>query len=198
MGRIERRSRPISGMGGHMRITKKLLGSPGDELTLVQREGLLDISRWQVRHKRILTEVTHSGSLGALKRAVVASDFQFTASVPWNARMGEKTATMVGSQDGVLLGFLQEILTGDPSVNYIVGMEFYLGDPLLYVNTQGVYVDEDVAFMGAEEAIVEDFTTICDARGSDIVRLEFTGWGNSLLRGFRGIPPTEPVEKFAG
>lgn len=198
MPRIERRSRPISGMGGHLRITQRLLEPGGDYLTLDPFTGLLDVSRWQVRHKHIVAEVTHSGSLGAVKRTVVAGDFQFTASVPWNARMGVKTDTMVGSQDGVLLGFLEQILVGDPSINYSVGVEFYLGDPLHYVDTTGLYLPADPAFLAADEAIIEDFVTVCDATGKDVVRLDFMGWGNSVLRGYRGISPATPQLQFWG
>jgi len=198
MGRIERRSRPIAGMGGCLRIGRRTLDESGDYLALTMLQGLLDVAQWQVRQKRILADVTHSGSLGAVKRAVVGFDFEFTCACPWNARMGTKTATMPGSLDGVLLGFLQEVLTGDASVEYSVGMEFFLGDPLNYVSVNGVYVPEDVAFYAAEEVIVEEFNTICDARGRDVVRLDFMGWGNSLLHGYRGVAPMEPELKFAG
>lgn len=195
MGRVERRSRPISGMGGCLRINHPVLDPYGEYLT-VTHTGLLDVSRWTMRHKHILAEVTHSGSLGAVKRAVVAGDFQFTAACPWNARMGEKTAALPGSLDGVLLGFLEEILAGHESVGYAVGMEFYLGDPLLYVDVNGVYQPEDVAFLAAEEVLVEDFNVVCDTTGRHVVRLDFMGWGNSLLRGLRGVAPVEPVTRF--
>ena len=196
MGRIERRQRPISGMGGHLYITKALIDTSGEELGNIVQTGILDVGRWQVRHKHILSEVTHSGSLGAVKRAVVAADFQFAVACPWNARNGIKGVTVEGSDDGVLFGFLQEILTGNVSVGYTVGMQFHLGDHEHYVDLNGTVAHDDPAWMGADEVLVEDFNTICDATGRDVVRVDFIGWGKSLLNGWRGISPSIPELKF--
>ena len=183
-------------MGGHLYITKRLIDTSGEELSSAIQTGILDIGRWQVRHKHVLSEVTHSGSLGAVKRAVVASDFQFTASMPWNARNGVKGETVAGSDDGVLFGFLQEILVGNVSVGYSVGMQFHLGDHEHYVDQNGVIAHDDPAWMTADEVLIEEFTTVCDATGKDVVRLDFSGFGNSLLAGYRGISPSIPELKF--
>lgn len=177
MPRAERRIKTIAGIGGRLQIYH----APTPESTIGTVEGILDVGRWQVHHRQVTTEITHSGSNGAIKRAVVARDFTFTASCPWNALEGRIT------QQDVLLGFLEQILVGYFSADYNVGLRFYLGDPINYPDpTRAPY-------LRAPEALVEDFKTICDSTGKEVVRIDFLGLGNSLLEGWRGADQMFPL-----
>lgn len=182
MPRTERRIKTISGMGGRMEIYHgRVQESAGGDDFVPIIGGILDVGRWQIRHKQITADITHSGSNGALKRAVVARDFQFACGCPWNARDGTRTP------QEVLLGFLEQILVGHFTADYNVGLRFYLGDPLNYT-------DPDLAaYLRAPLAIAEDFTTICDCTGKDVIRVDFAGSGNSLLEGWRGAEQKFPL-----
>lgn len=182
MPRAERRIKAVAGMGGRMEIYHGRIqeSAAGDELLPIIA-GILDVGRWQVRHKQLTADITHSGSLGAIKRAVVARDFTFSCACPWNAKEGTKTP-----QD-VLVGFLEQILVGHFSMDYNVGLRFYLGDPLNYTDPN------QAAYLRAPLAVAEDFSTICDATGKDVVRIDFSGSGNSLLEGWRGAEQKFPL-----
>ena len=87
MPRTERRIRPIAGMGGRLHIYHGTIDDySGDTVPLI--DGILDVGRWRVDHRQVLREITHSGSNGAIKRAVVARDFTFACECPWNAMSG--------------------------------------------------------------------------------------------------------------
>ena len=185
MPRTERRIKTIPGIGGRMEIFHKdVFESPGSgDTRLLKIAGILDIGRWAVNHKVVTTEITHSGSNGAIKRAVVAHDFTFQAACPWNSR------TAVSQT--VLPGFLEQILTGRFSDDYNVGLKFYLGDPLHYTDPT------KFAFLWAEQALADDFRTVCDSMGKDVVRIDFSGLGNSLLECWRGIDKVFPLAETA-
>lgn len=178
MPRADRRIKTIAGIGGRLEIRRP--HATATETTWP--EGILDVGRWQVRHLVRLTEVTHSGSNGAIKRAIVARDFNFAVACPWNSR--EHAVSTPGLD--VLFGFMEQILTGDGSVGYDVGIRFFLGDPLSYTSDAGLDRSAYRCLMYAPLALAEEFVTICDSSGQEVVRNDFTGKGDSLLQLYRG------------
>ena len=181
MPRADRRIKPIAGIGGRLEIVRPHATATEDTWP----EGILDVARWQVRHLVRSAEVTHSGSNGSIKRAIVARDFNFAVACPWNSR--EHAVNTPGLD--VLYGFMEQILTGDGSVGYDVGIRFFLGDPLSYTTDAGLDLSSRRCLMYAPLTLAEEFTTICDSTGQEVVRNDFTGRGNSLLRLYRGVDP---------
>lgn len=179
MPRADRRIKKIAGIGGRLEVWKPIVGVSEDAWV----RGILDLSRWQVRHLVRTTETTHSGSAGAIMRSIVARDFTFQCACAWNSR----DHIQASPEGDVLFGFMEQILTGDVSVDYNVSLRFFLGDPLNYTTDAGLDLSAKRCLLYAPLVIVEDFTTICDSTGQDVVRVNFSGSGNSLLQAYRGV-----------
>lgn len=179
MLRADRRIKKIAGIGGRLEVWKP----HATETPSTWPTGILDVSRWQLRHLVRTTETTHSGSAGAIKRSIVARDFTFQCACPWNSRHYAKASP----EGDVVFGFMEQILTGDESLDYNVALRFFLGDPLRYTDDAGLDLSSRRCLYYAPLVVAEDFLTICDSTGQDVVRNDFSGKGNSLLQAYRGV-----------
>ena len=180
MPRLDREIISIAGIGGHImpyrfsaiELQQVLAGQ------LLFAGPFLEISTWRVRHMQRLIENTHSGSGGAIKRVLVAQDFDFAAEIPWNGRL-----IAIRSKESV--GFMENLLVGAQASEYNVAILFSMGDALSY-DTQDAGGTDFRAFLYAPQALLQFAEVINDSTGTDIVRVNIRGQGNSLLKGFRG------------
>lgn len=187
MPRLARDIVTIPGVGGHLMIkrslgrddTGALIEDPTDLGKAYENAVYLEISRYWVRHQYIRALITHSGSNGAIKRALVAQDWEFAAELPWNARE-------IATRDSEAVGFIENILLGNRAADWNVSILFNLGDPLHYPDsTLGSGLDRRGGLHGSEVAL-ELSEVVCDSTGADVIQINVTGKGNSLLRGIRG------------
>ena len=191
MPRLARNIVYIPGIGGHLLVKR----SPGAfeplsaDIAKTYEGGLyLEVGNWLVRHEYVLAKITHSGSNGAIKRVIVAQDWDFACEIPWNARE-------VGQRPQEAIGFVQSILIGNVTDNYNVSILFQLGDALAYPDTSavaggGLGVDRRASLHGPE-VLLETAQTICSSTGEPntpgrIIQVNVRGRGNSLLQGYRG------------
>ncbi len=179
MPREEREIVRLAGLGGHIMPSRfdptAVTGDPSPA------DGVfLEITRWEVLHRNLLVEDTHSGSGGAILRSLVAQDFTFAATMPWNARLAQRD----GSRESV--GFLEEILVGVIENDYNVAIVFAIADQLSY-QQNGAGGEAERAILWAPKVLLEFARMVNNNEGRDVVRAEFRGSGNSLLRGYRGI-----------
>lgn len=138
---------------------------------------ILDITRWQIRHTFRLVDVTHSGSFGAQKMAMVGRHWQAQLALAFNTRVR-------GSSDP-WSGFLEPLLVGNQSAGYNVSGVFFLGDPVSYVSS--AHVQRDSAKYYAPLGLAANIETVNDASGTDVVRMTAALEGNSQLQGWTGL-----------
>jgi hypothetical protein len=182
MPRAAREPLMIPGFGGHLQVYRYIgrddTGATSEDPADVGKlyEGsFIDVHRWRIRHEYRLADVTHSGSNGAIKRVMVAQDFEFFAELPWNSR------ELNPSYNGEALGFIQELLVGQALSDYNVSILFALGDSLQYGDPNRR------AALHAPQVLIEEVETVNDSTGTAVVSINIRGRGNSLLRGVRGL-----------
>jgi hypothetical protein len=146
--------------------------------------GILDISSWRLRHLMRLVDVTHSGSYGAQKMAMVGRHWEAQLSLLFNSRAE-------GAEDN-WAGFLEgdnrqsdSMLIGHQSAGYNVSAIFFLGDPVSYVTSQ--HIQRASFKYYAPLALAGNMETINDASGTDVVRFTASLQGNSKLQGWVGL-----------
>ena len=180
----------LAGIGGHV-MPFKFNPDDTSEQANPYAGLFLEITRWEVLHENIIVEDPHSGSGGAILRALVAQDWVCQFTLPWNARLE-------ASRDKESVGFLEEILVGRQNAAYNVSILFAIGDSLTY-NTFGAGGPDERAALFAKKMLLRRVRMINSNDGRGIVRFEAHGEGNSLLQGFRGNTQkfnlvTEPAE----
>ena len=119
-----------------------------------------DVGRWSLQARAILAECPHSGCYGAIARRVVAYDWRATLSIPYD--------------------YLQP-----PDINFnapqSVAVRFNIGDvdqdPLLA--SQNFALDQQ--FYVAPSAFLEAVQPVLDGAGRDVVRIDLSLAGNSLI-----------------
>ena len=142
-----------SGIGGGIYV-----GTLGD--TSKDNADYFDVAGWTLQSIYHNAECTHSGTWGAISRRLVAYDFRFTASVPFD--YNEKPP--------------EQLLNDGQSV----GIRFDIGDvtqdPLL--SQQNGLVQR---YYFAPSCLIEEARPVLDATGRDVVREIVTGVGNSII-----------------
>jgi hypothetical protein len=162
----------IAGTGGMLKV-----GQPDSEIIPATSSVILDITLWRLRHSFVLVPVTHSGSYGAIKRAMVARDWEANLALVFNARAE-------GPADN-WAWFLENLLVGNQAAGYNVSVVFFLGDPVSYVTSS--HVQRDSAKLFAPLGLASNIETVNDASGTDVVRLTASLQGNSKLQGWTGL-----------
>ena len=187
---------PVAGMGGEIEIySPAKYQDPLGAGPLVGDK--LEVGQWLLDHLFILADITHSGSNGAILCAKVAQDFNFHLEIPWNAMFR-------ALRTGASFGFMEAsekypFLAGTADNDYIASVKFNLGDP-------SQYAGEVRAYYYAPRVKLEKVRTICNSKGTEIVRMEVTGRGHGLLRGYHGdtlhfggeVASGNPVPGLAG
>jgi len=144
----------VPGIGGNIAVKNyDVLGVP---LPAVR----LDIEMYVLKHVFKNKVTTHSGSNGATRRTRTGADWNFAAVLSFPIPIGD-----VNPFIEVLLGSMQG-----------VAVEFNLGDPLFWTN-RGI----PVRSYQADNALLQSVDIRTDSSGDEVVGLNVTGEGNSLL-----------------
>lgn len=170
--RTDREVWEVAGTGGMLKF-----GHPDSEVFASTSYGILDITLWRLRHSFRLVDVTHSGSYGAQKMAMVGRHWEAQLALVYNSR-AEGPATNWA-------GFLENLLVGNQAAGYNVAVIFFLGDPVSYVSSS--HVQRDSAKLYAPLGLAANIETVNDASGKDVVRLTASLQGNSRLQGWLGL-----------
>lgn len=176
LSRTDREVWEVAGTGGMLRFEKpeyEYAGSPAYAWPSV----ILDITTWRLRHSFRLVDVTHSGSFGAQKMAMVGRH--------WEAQLALAFNTRAEGPDVGWAGFLENLLIGHQSAGYNVSAVFFLGDPVSYVTSS--HVQRASAKLYAPLGLAANIETVNDASGKDVVRLTASLQGNSKLQGWGGL-----------
>ena len=160
----------IPGLGGRMEV--QLYDSTP---TLSENPIILDIKQWAVKHQYINKKTTHSGSNGATLRTRVGDDWTFACEVDFPANpqnLGE-------------LRFIEALLGS----TYSVALRFYVGD-------EEFWTERDLSVLSyyASKVLIETIDTVDSSSGEEVVGLNVTGAGNSLLQAqVNGVAQWAPV-----
>lgn len=179
LSRADREIVEVSGVGGMLRFGQpdtEVIG-PNTGLSDATEYVILDITSWRLRHTFRLVDVTHSGSYGAQKMAMVGRH--------WEAQLALAFNTRAEGAETNWAGFVENLLVGNQSAGYNVSAVFFLGDPVSYVTS--THVQRPSAKLYAPLALASDIETVNDASGKDVVRLTASLQGNSKLQGWTGL-----------
>lgn len=134
---------------------------------------ILDVRRYLLACAYINADTTHSGSNGAKLRTRTGADWRFAASLSAPLR------SLVGANanEQQINSFVELIVGSSRSVACC----FYLGNPAFYTG-QGLLPRS----YRATRALLDTVEVITDSSGEEVVELEITGSGSSLLWGFVG------------
>lgn len=138
---------------------------------------ILDITLWRLRHSFRLVDVTHSGSYGAQKMAMVGRHWEAQLALTYNSRAEGPANNWAG--------FLETLLVGNQAAGYNVSVIFFLGDPVSYVTSS--HVQRDSPKLYAPLGLAANIETVNDASGKDVVRLTASLQGNSKVQGWVGL-----------
>ncbi len=183
--RADREVWEVAGTGGMLKFEHpeyEYVGSPAYAFPSV----ILDITMWRLRHSFRLVDVTHSGSYGAQKMAMVGRHWEANLALVFNSRA-----------EGAInnwAGFLENLLIGNQAAGYNVATVFFLGDPVSYVTSS--HVQRDSFKLYAPLGLAANFETVNDASGKDVVRLTASMQGNSLLQGWVGLGDLLTTRRF--
>lgn len=172
LSRADREVWEVAGTGGMLKV-----GHPDSEIIPATSSTILDITLWRLRHRFRLVDVTHSGSYGAEKLAMVGRQWEVQLALCFNTRAEGPTTNWAG--------FLELLLIGNQAAGFNVSTVFFLGDPVSYVTSS--HVQRDSAKLYAPLGLAADFETVNDASGKDVVRLTASMRGNSKLQGWWGL-----------
>lgn len=176
--RPDREIKEVSGVGGLLRF-----GHPDYRTDVILDEpasnwAILDVTAWRLRERLTLPDITHSGSFGAIKRAMTSRDWEASIALAWNS------AARVSGQP--FSGFLQDLLIGNQAAGFNVAVILHLGDPVAgYIDNLGNQRDSSKLF--APLALCGNIEMINDATGKDVVRATAVLQGNSRLQGWTGL-----------
>ncbi len=174
LSRADRVVWPMAGTGGMLKFAHLDSESPGYDPA---PWAILDITLWRVRHSFRNVDVTHSGSYGAQKMAMVGRHWEAQLALVFNARSE--------GPDVGWAGLLENLLVGNQAAGYNVSVVFFLGDPVSYVSSS--HVQRDSAKLYAPLGLAANIETVNDASGKDVVRLTASLQGNSKLEGWVGL-----------
>ena len=119
-----------------------------------------DVAQWQLQSLYHNAECPHSGCYGAIARRVVAYDFRFSASIPFD----------YDNPPEQLLNYPQS-----------VGLRFNLADVTQEPTAQALNIDPgDQKFYFAPSALIDDAVPVLDA-ARDVIRIQVRGSGNSII-----------------
>jgi len=180
LSRTDREIVEIAGTGGMLKFGQpatELIG-PYTGLSDASPYYILDVTSWRVRHSFRLVDVTHSGSYGAQKMAMVGRHWEAQLALCFNSR-----AEAAGGERN-WARFLELLLIGNQSAGFNVSSVFFLGDPQSYVDSN--HNRRDSAKLYAPLGLAADFETVNDASGKDVVRMTASMQGNSKLQGWTG------------
>lgn len=172
---LTRADRPVTeipGAGGMLKF-----GQPNDYAREATEYVILDITAWRIRHTLNLVDVTHSGSFGAQKMALVGRHWEASLALAWNSTV--RTGLQPWS------GFLEPLLIGNQAAKYNVSVILFLGDPLAYIDSNHIQRASGKLF--APLALAGNIETVNDATGKDVVRATAALQGNSMLQGWTGL-----------
>jgi len=161
-------------------------GHPDSETIPATSAAILDITSWRLRHLFRLVDVTHSGSFGAQKMAMVGRHWEAQMALVFNSRAE-------GSPDN-WAGFLENLLIGNQAAGFNVSTVFFLGDPIAYVTS--AHVQRDSFKLYAPLGLAANFETVNDASGKDVVRLTASMQGNSKIQGWVGLGELLTTRRF--
>ncbi|MEE9185249.1 MAG: hypothetical protein V3U39_12360 [Acidimicrobiia bacterium] len=176
LSRSDREVWEVAGTGGMLKFEHpdyEYVGSPAYAFPSV----ILDITLWRMRHSFRLVDVTHSGSYGAQKMAMVARHWEAQLALVFNTRAEGAARNWAG--------FLENLLIGHQAAGHNVAAIFFLGDPVSYVTSS--HVQRDSAKYYAPLGLAANIETVNDASGKDVVRLTASLQGNSKLQGWVGL-----------
>ena len=185
--RTDRPVTEVSGVGGMLKFGRPdyavipsdaQVGLPGFA------DVILDITSWRIRHTLNLVDVTHSGSYGGQKFAMVGRHWEAQIALAWNAQPRSDAANSTDDWSG----FLENLLVGKQNTGFNVAVIFFLGDPLSYVTRAdgGSEVIRPSPKLAAPLALASNIETINDAGGKDVIRQTAALTGNSKLQGWVG------------
>jgi len=162
----------IGGMGG--RIYLDDMGTTPDVFagynatTQLVPGSYLEIDHWTIAREWINAECTHSGTWAAITRRLVAYDWRFECSLPFDQASQAPDAAM-----GVTLA---GIAAFPASVNFAVA--FFLGD--VVVNPEAAAMRMTQRMYYAPAAMIRSCRPVLDA-ARDVIRYQVAGEGNSRL-----------------
>ena len=117
----------LRGIGGHLAFKWPSITGyevPGEEYEL------LDVAQWAIERKFHNWEGAISGGNGSLTRRRVCDDFQFTAIVPLDLALARPpTEVGIGANKSP---FVDSRLEGPETSNFLIAIEFHLGDPTFF------------------------------------------------------------------
>jgi len=185
LSRNDREVWEIAGGGGMLKFANPNSEDVGS-LPYAYTSVILDITSWRLRHSFRLVDVTHSGSFGGQKMAMVGRHWEAQLALAYNSRAE-------GAEDN-WAGFLENILIGNQAAGYNVAAIFFLGDPVSYVTS--THIQRDSAKLYAPLGLAANIETVNDASGKDVVRMTAALQGNSKLQGWVGPGQQLTTQRF--
>ncbi len=119
-----------------------------------------DVADWQVQSIYHNAECTHSGTFGAITRRLVAYDFRFSATVPYD--YDHPPEQLLNDAQSVAVRFNLGDVTEDPMAK------------------EAGLVASDQKYYFAPSALIDVASTTCRP-GGDVIRQQIQGSGNSVI-----------------
>ena len=127
--------------------------------------GYIEVEQWTILRQWINAECTHSGTYGAITRRLVAYDWQFQCSLPFD-------------QSHIGPDALLNVLPSDPPNFVNTAIAFFLGD--VTINVEAVAMGMFQRFYFAPMCIIRSCQPVLSA-ARDVIRYQVSGEGNSRL-----------------
>lgn len=174
----------LASVGGSIEF--RWLGVP----TKFPQSEILFVQRWEIDRKFTNARLAMSGGLGSIQRRRVADDFIFRAIVAVDLTTIRRSIGIGPYHQPFLGGRLE----GSTNANYMIAMNFRLGDPTFVTDPDYQTIHRPVGlalpngvYYSCKEVTLERVVCITDIKGKKVVGYLVTGAGSAPLR--RNVGP---------
>ena len=186
----------VAGTGGYLQLWSWLVSSSG--LPAINNWRALDVAFWRLHKNRISPQFWGSGTWGAIRRRVVAQDWEIFVRVWWDSGNPPDLALIEGECLAI------KLMIGDPTwwngSSYLRPINYYNGQqttPAGAINaeTNHVFVPCYVAPM----AQLGSQIATCSSEGNEADGMVFQDWviqGDSLLWFMNNIQGATPYSTY--